>query len=446
MSQGFYEMLGVEADAPPEKIRAAYQRRLAELVRRLRAARKQGADVSILEAQERELREAIDVLGDQARRRRYDAFRRAVEGELPTDAEGLWDQARWSLVDPIAPLAVAVLRALTDLPVGDPLPDPTLKAVRAPAPRPVAAPVVPLPAPRAPVPPPPRGITRPVAVVAAPERDDEATPAAQIAAPRVISLSEDLLERTPAARAPATERPTAPERTIADEAPSVSVSLPLPVVAAPRSVPRQAPPLLPQVPAAPRPAPKAPEPGPGLDDWLGDDEAEEDLLPSVSDVPAPAPPRVAAKPAAPASAARAWLSGVLGNVTGRAEVSREAAVVEDDGDEPSVEVERTHSLRVLSAAPDEPQLDDVGRIARRHGLSGRFLKEVRQLREMSLEDLVRTTRISSRFLLAIEEDDFERLPNATFVRGYLKQVAEALGVADRGVVDGFMEQYKAHRG
>jgi hypothetical protein len=157
MSQGFYEMLGVEADAPPEKIRAAYQRRLAELVRRLRAARKQGADVSILEAQERELREAIDVLGDQARRRRYDAFRRAVEGELPTDAEGLWDQARWSLVDPIAPLAVAVLRALTDLPVGDPLPDPTLKAVRAPAPPPVAAPVVPLPAPRAPVPAAPAG-------------------------------------------------------------------------------------------------------------------------------------------------------------------------------------------------------------------------------------------------------------------------------------------------
>lgn len=443
MSQGFYEMLGVEADAPPEKIRAAYQRRLAELVRRLRGARKQGADVSILEAQERELREAIDVLGDQARRRRYDAFRRAVEGELPTDAEGLWDQARWSLVDPIAPLAVAVLRALTDLPVGDPLPDPTLKAARAPAP-PVAAPVVPLPAPRAPVPPPPRGITRPVAVVAAPEREDEATPAGQVApplaAPRVISLSEDVQERTPAARAPAPERPTAPDRPTADEAPSISVSMPLPVVAAPRSAPRQPPPT------APRPAPKAPEPGPGLDDWLGDDEDEEDLLPSVSDVPAPAPPRVAAKPAAPASAARAWLSGVLGNVTGRADAAREATVVEEDGDEPSVEVERTHSLRVLSAAPDEPQLDDVGRIARRHGLSGRFLKEVRQLREMSLEDLVRTTRISSRFLLAIEEDDFERLPNATFVRGYLKQVAEALGVADRGVVDGFMEQYKAHRG
>jgi hypothetical protein len=435
MSQGFYEMLGVEADAPPEKIRAAYQRRLAELVRRLRAARKQGADVSILEAQERELREAIDVLGDQARRRRYDAFRRAVEGELPTDAEGLWDQARWSLVDPIAPLAVAVLRALTDLPVGDPLPDPTLKAARAPAPPP-PAPVVPLPAPRAPVPPPPRGITRPVAVVATPEREDEATPAAQVSAPRVISLSEDVNERTPAARGPAPERPTAPERPSADEPPSVSVSMPLPSVAAPKPPPRP----------APRPAPKAPEPGPSLDDWLGEDEAEEDLLPSVSDVPAPAPPRVAAKPAAPASAARAWLSGVLGNVTGRSEAHREAAVVEEDGDEPSVEVERTHSLRVLSAAPDEPQLDDVGRIARRHGLSGRFLKEVRQLREMSLEDLVRTTRISSRFLLAIEEDDFERLPNATFVRGYLKQVAEALGVADRGVVEGFMEQYKAHRG
>ena len=68
MSQGFYEILGVDGVADSESIAKAYHSRLAELVRRLRAARKQGADVSILEGQERTLREAMQVLSDPVRR------------------------------------------------------------------------------------------------------------------------------------------------------------------------------------------------------------------------------------------------------------------------------------------------------------------------------------------------------------------------------------------
>ena len=51
MSQGFYEMLGVSRDATPEAIRSAFQGRLAALVRRLKAARKQGADVTLLDCE-----------------------------------------------------------------------------------------------------------------------------------------------------------------------------------------------------------------------------------------------------------------------------------------------------------------------------------------------------------------------------------------------------------
>ena len=95
MAQGFYELLGVECDAPPNQIREAYQRRLAELVRRLRVARQQGADVSILEAQERAVREAMEVLADAVRRRRYDAYLQVMRApEFPEDAEKLWEQAR----------------------------------------------------------------------------------------------------------------------------------------------------------------------------------------------------------------------------------------------------------------------------------------------------------------------------------------------------------------
>lgn len=124
MAQGLYELLGVPPAASREEVREAYQRRLADLVRRLRVARQQGADVSILESQETALREAMEILSDPGRRRRYDAFRSAAGLGLPEDVEALWAQGRGALVDPVAGVSLAVVRALTDLPVGDPIPEP----------------------------------------------------------------------------------------------------------------------------------------------------------------------------------------------------------------------------------------------------------------------------------------------------------------------------------
>ena len=70
MAQGFYEILGVDQQASSAAIQAAFQDQLAELVRRLRAARRQGADVTILEGQERALQEAMSELIDPNRRQR----------------------------------------------------------------------------------------------------------------------------------------------------------------------------------------------------------------------------------------------------------------------------------------------------------------------------------------------------------------------------------------
>src|SRR6185503_5896019 len=119
MPLGFYELLGIDPAARPEQVRGAYQNRLGELVRRMRAAKKAGADITVLEAQERTLREAMQVLSDPVRRRRYDAFRQAVASEA-LDGERLWAVARDALVDPAAVAAMQVLSRLTTLPVGAP--------------------------------------------------------------------------------------------------------------------------------------------------------------------------------------------------------------------------------------------------------------------------------------------------------------------------------------
>jgi hypothetical protein len=285
MSQGFYQILGVEGSANSEAIAEAYHDCLGQLVRRLRAARKQGADVSILEGQERTLREAMTVLSDPIRRQRYDAYRRACADGMPDSAEALWDVARTSLVDPVAVAAVEVLRTATTLDVGNPFPD-------APKPRRwVARPVVAPPAPKAPpqqasppAPPPP--------------------PVVEIAAPK-LSLP------------------------------------PLPPIA----------------------------------------QAAEELEPT------------------------------------------EQAPIE---------------------AP--PSLDDIPAILARFGPDGRFMRAVRELRHLQLEDMAKETRISERYLHAIESNDFDNLPAGTFVRGYVKEVARALGVADTDLVEGYMGLFSQHRG
>ena len=120
MAQGFYEILGVDQSATGDAIHAAFHAQLAELVRRLRAARKQGADVTILEGQERALKEAMSVLTDPARRQRYDAYRKANLIGMPSSAESMWAMAKDALVDPLAIASLDVLRETTDLKIGNP--------------------------------------------------------------------------------------------------------------------------------------------------------------------------------------------------------------------------------------------------------------------------------------------------------------------------------------
>ncbi len=119
MSSGFYELLGVAAEADGAAIRAAYQEQVAQTVRRLRAAEARQQDTATLEARRTALAEAMAVLGDAARRRRYDRFRELSRAGFPADLDELWRAASPSLVDPAAAAALDVVRTLTSLKVGD---------------------------------------------------------------------------------------------------------------------------------------------------------------------------------------------------------------------------------------------------------------------------------------------------------------------------------------
>lgn len=301
MSQGFYEILGVEHQASSASIQAAFQEQLAELVRRLRAARRQGADVTILEGKERNLKEAVEVLTDPVRRQRYDAYRRANRQGMPETAEGMWELAKDALVDPLAISSLDVLHQTTDLNIGNPFkvqPKPRQWAQQ----RQQTAPAPQQPAPQQPV-------QSPVSNARASTPD----PSTEIT---------EQIERTAELAEPAVSTPQAP----------------LPAVSEPAVAP--------------------------------------------ADAPVPTP----------------------------------------------------------------PPLNDVAAIAGRFGVDGRFLSAVRELRKRSLDELADETRISLRYLHALESNDFDSLPAETFVRGYVKELARALEIHEVDVVEGYLALYRQQRG
>ena len=70
---------------------------------------------------------------------------------------------------------------------------------------------------------------------------------------------------------------------------------------------------------------------------------------------------------------------------------------------------------------------------------GRILKEARLAKGMSLDDLQAATKIQKRYLVGIEEGNYSMMPGQFYVRAFIKQYAEAVGLQS----DELFEQYKA---
>lgn len=56
-------------------------------------------------------------------------------------------------------------------------------------------------------------------------------------------------------------------------------------------------------------------------------------------------------------------------------------------------------------------------------LTGAQLKEIREKRGLTLEDVSRITKIPTKFIRAIEADDFKRFPARVYLQGFIKNMA-----------------------
>jgi cytoskeletal protein RodZ len=89
--------------------------------------------------------------------------------------------------------------------------------------------------------------------------------------------------------------------------------------------------------------------------------------------------------------------------------------------------------------PDERALRDGAESS-----LGVLLRRAREAQGLSLRDISDQTRISRRYLEAIEADDYKNLPGGIFNRSFVKAFAKTVGVNEAEAIRGYERTARAH--
>jgi cytoskeletal protein RodZ len=72
---------------------------------------------------------------------------------------------------------------------------------------------------------------------------------------------------------------------------------------------------------------------------------------------------------------------------------------------------------------------------------GQILRETRESKFYSLEEVEKSTKIQKKILQALEGDDYQKLPPPTFVQGFIKNYARFLGLDPQKLLAVFRREY-----
>ena len=77
---------------------------------------------------------------------------------------------------------------------------------------------------------------------------------------------------------------------------------------------------------------------------------------------------------------------------------------------------------------------------------GEELRRERELRQITLREVSESTKISLRYLEALERNEFEGLPGGVFNRGFVRAYAEFIGVDPEGMVNAYLLEEQSQSG
>lgn len=77
---------------------------------------------------------------------------------------------------------------------------------------------------------------------------------------------------------------------------------------------------------------------------------------------------------------------------------------------------------------------------------GEELRRARELRKITLREISEATKISLRYLQALERNDFEHLPGGVFNKGFVRAYCEFIGVDTEAMVDAYLFEERTQAG
>jgi len=69
---------------------------------------------------------------------------------------------------------------------------------------------------------------------------------------------------------------------------------------------------------------------------------------------------------------------------------------------------------------------------------GEEIRRERELRQISLREIAESTKISLRYLDALEQNDFKHLPGGVFNKGFVRAFAEHIGIDPEAMVNAYL--------
>ncbi len=70
---------------------------------------------------------------------------------------------------------------------------------------------------------------------------------------------------------------------------------------------------------------------------------------------------------------------------------------------------------------------------------GERLRREREMRNISLDDIAATTKVGTRLLRALEDEQFDQLPGGIFNKGYVRQYAKFVGIDEEQAVTDYLQ-------
>lgn len=94
----------------------------------------------------------------------------------------------------------------------------------------------------------------------------------------------------------------------------------------------------------------------------------------------------------------------------------------------------------LLSTSNPSEIDTV--ITEETDFRGPFFRKIREMRNLSPQQLSEFTKISSNHIDNIETEAFDKLPASVYVRGFVQQIAKALKIPHDKATSGYMDNYK----